>query len=107
MIWFRSIEASSHGLIRFSCRRRLTVLATTALRRYQSEFAYKKVKLYGRICAAEVGWGWVKVNQNSGVCLIRVMFFKKKRTDKEMWSHLPLIKKFRRDKNIKICFITN
>jgi hypothetical protein len=83
------------------------VLATTALRRYQSEFAYKKVKLYGRICAAEVGWGWVKVNQNSGVCLIRVMFFKKKRTYKEMWSHLQLIKKFRRDKNIKICFITN
>jgi hypothetical protein len=46
MIWFPSIEASSHGLIRFSCRRWLTVLATTALRRYQSEFAYKKVKLY-------------------------------------------------------------
>jgi hypothetical protein len=34
-------------------------LATTTLGRHQFGFAYKKVKLSGRICVLEVSWGWV------------------------------------------------
>jgi hypothetical protein len=43
-----------------------TVLATTTLGRYRSKFAckkdaYKKVKLYARICGEEVSWDGLRL----------------------------------------------